>query len=103
MYAAPAGLDPDLLDRLLAVAQQTAIALIAGIGTVRLLGVGLRARGLPFLSGLVGLYAGSWLWGFADWHAGPMIAGHGVFPAVAGALAVAGTLRLIELGFASSR
>jgi hypothetical protein len=102
MYLAPSHLDADLIDRASSVLQLTATALLAGWLGGRLLGVGLRARGLPLLSGLVGLHAGSWVWNLGGWDGGPAVGGYGLIPALAGALAVAGVVRLIELAVASS-
>jgi hypothetical protein len=103
MYLAPATLDADLFDQLAGIIQVTTIAFLAGSLGGRLLGVGVRARGLPLLCGLTGLYAGTWLWNVGGWDGGPAIAGYGLLPALAGALAVAGFVRLVELAVAGPR
>lgn len=103
MYLTPDSMDADLVDRLSAIAQVTAIAFMGGWLGGRLLGIGVQARGLSLLCGLAGLYAGSWIWNVGGWEGGPAIGGYGLLPALAGALAVAGIVRLVELGVAGSR
>lgn len=102
MYLASASLDADLCERLSSVAQVTVIAFLMGTLGGRLLGVGVRARGLPLLCGLLGLYAGAWLWDVGGWYTGPVLGGFGMLPALVGTLAVAGVLRLVELAVAGS-
>jgi hypothetical protein len=103
MYAAPAALEPDVVHRVLGIGQLAVLALLAGMTAERVLGLGLRVRGLPLLCGLLGLYGGSWLWTAAEWAPGPVIAGYGLLPAFAGALAVSAVLRLVELALAGPR
>ena len=103
MYLAPTSLDADLCDRLSSIAQVTIVAFLMGSLGGRLLGVGIRARGLPLLCGLLGLYAGSWLWNVGGWDGGPVVGGFGMLPALAGAFAVAGVVRLVELAVAGPR
>lgn len=90
MYAAPAALDADLFDRVWSIVQLAAVAFLAGWFGERLLGIGVRARGLPLLCGLIGLYAGSWVWSLGGWDGGPSVGGYGLLPVLVGALAVAG-------------
>src|SRR5262249_35689558 len=102
MYLSSTSGHTDFFDQLSSIAQLAIVAFLGGSMGGRLLGVRFRARGLPLLCGLLGLYAGSWLWSVGGWDGGPMVGGFGLLPAVAGALAVAGFVRLVELGLAGS-
>jgi hypothetical protein len=83
--------------------QLVAVAAAAGWATERLLDTGVRTRGLPFLSGLFGLYVGPHVLGMAGWPAGPVIAGQPLFAAFAGTLCVGAFLKLASLGVAGPR
>ena len=81
------------------------LALIAGvIGWLadRLLNTGVSTRGLPLLAGLFGIYLGSHF-SFLPTNAGPVLAGHAVLPAFAGAVTVCSFLKLASLGMAGPR
>jgi uncharacterized membrane protein YeaQ/YmgE (transglycosylase-associated protein family) len=81
------------------------LALIAGvIGWLadRLLNTGVSTRGLPLLAGLFGIYLGSHF-SFLPMDAGPVLAGHAVLPAFAGAVTVCSFLKLASLGMAGPR
>ena len=83
--------------------QLVIIAALAGWGTERLLDTGVRTRGLPFLSGLFGLYVGPTFLNMAGWPTGPEIAGQPLFAAFAGALMIGCFLKLATLGVAGPR
>ena len=83
--------------------QLVVVAALAGWATERLLDTGVRTRGLPFLSGLFGLYVGPYLLDMTGWPAGPTIAGEPLFAAFAGSLAIGCFLKLASLGAAGSR
>lgn len=103
MYAASAGVDPELLGHLWSLLQLAGVAALAGWLADRLLGVELPMRGIPLFCGLAGIYAGSWLWHVGGWDLGPVLAGQAVLPAFAGALAVSGFFKLVTLGAAGPR
>ena len=78
------------------------LALVAGvIGWLadRLLDTGVSSRGLPLLAGLFGIYLSSHF----SFTAGPVLAGHAVLPAFAGAVTVCSFLKLASLGMAGPR
>jgi len=79
--------------------------LAIGVGLVaeRLVDTGVRARGIPLLCGLVGVYAGEWLGEALRWHPGPSVAGHAVLPALLGTLMVAVAVKLVALGMVGPR
>ena len=83
--------------------QLVIVAALAGWGTERLLDTGVRTRGLPFLSGLFGLYVGPQLLDMTGWPSGPVIAGQPLFAAFAGALLIGAFLKLATLGAAGPR
>ena len=83
--------------------QLVIVAGLAGWSAERLLDTGVRTRGLPFLSGLFGLYVGPHVLGLAGWPLGPQIAGQPLFAAFAGALMIGGFLKLASLGAAGPR
>jgi hypothetical protein len=80
-----------------------AVAAVAGWVTERLLDTVVRTRGLPFLSGLFGLYVGPPLLHMAGWPVHPYIAEQPLIGAFAGALAIGLFLKLATLGAASPR
>jgi uncharacterized membrane protein YeaQ/YmgE (transglycosylase-associated protein family) len=94
---------PGLVFQTWEIVQLTAVALLAGHAAERLLNPGLGVRGLPALCGLAGLYVGAWMWDAGGWDSGPMLAGHALFPAFAGALMVAGIFKLVSVGAAGPR
>jgi len=63
-----------LLENAWSILQLVAVAAVAGWVTERLLDTGVRTRGLPFLSGLFGLYVGPPLLHMAGWPVHPYIA-----------------------------
>ena len=83
--------------------QIAALALLAGWVAEQLLGTGIRIRGLALFCGLAGLYFGSWLWAIGGWASGPTVAGQGIVPLFAGALAVSGFFKLLALGASGPR
>ena len=85
------------------VLQVGALAILIGWAADRLIHTGLRVRGLTLAAGLIGLYAGSWLWGTIGWPRGPSLAGHPLIPAFAGALAVCAVLKVFGAGVEGSR
>ena len=83
--------------------QLVIVAALAGWATERVLDTGVRTRGLPFLSGLFGLYVGPYALNMAGWPIGPVVAGQPLFAAFAGTLLIGGLLKLASLGVAGSR
>jgi uncharacterized membrane protein YeaQ/YmgE (transglycosylase-associated protein family) len=94
---------PSFLGQFWEMMQLTAVALLAGYSAERLLDPDLGVRGLPALCGLAGLYVGAWMWEAGGWNAGPLLAGHALMPAFAGALMVAALFKLVSLGAAGPR
>ncbi len=94
--------EPELLSQAWTLVQLVVVAGLAGWVAERLLDTGVRTRGLPFLSGLFGLYVGPRVLDLAGWPAGPEIAGQPLFAAFAGALLIGGFLKLASLGTARS-
>ena len=95
--------DPELVGQAWSLLQLVVVAALAGWIAERLLDTGVHTRGLPFLSGLFGLYVGPQLLNWAGWPSGPLIAGQPLFAAFAGALVVGGFLKLASLGAAGPR
>jgi len=95
--------DPELLGQAWGLFQLVAVAALAGWTAERLLDTGVRTRGLPFLSGLFGLYVGPHLLDLTGFPTGPEIAGEPLIAAFAGALAICGFLKLASLGAAGPR
>ncbi len=85
------------------VLQIGVLALLAGWVAEQLLDTGIRVRGLALFSGLAGLYFGSWVWAVGGWSHGPTVAGAGIMPLFAGALAVSGFFKLLALGASGPR
>jgi hypothetical protein len=79
------------------------VALVTGYLVAGLVDTGVRARGFPFLCGLVGLYGGAWASDLVGWNAGPRLGGLGLIPGVAGTLAVALFVKLAALGATGPR
>lgn len=83
--------------------QLVIVAGLAGWSAERVLDTGVRTRGLPFLSGLFGLYVGPHVLDLAGWPMGPVIAGQPLIAAFAGALLIGAFLKLASLGAAGPR
>jgi len=95
--------DPDMVQQAWSLLQLVVVAALAGWTAERLLDTGVRSRGLPFLSGLFGLYLGQHLLSLTGWSAGPEVAGQPVLAAFAGSLVISGFLKLATLGTAGPR
>jgi uncharacterized membrane protein YeaQ/YmgE (transglycosylase-associated protein family) len=95
--------DPELTGQAWDVVCLIVVAALAGWTAERLLDTGVRTRGLPFLSGLFGLYVGPHLLAYAGWPSGPLVAGQPLVAAFAGALAICAFLKLASLGAAGPR
>ena len=95
--------DPRLLSEAWSLAELVVVAALAGWSAERLLDTGVRSRGLPFLSGLFGLYIGPWVLDMTGVPMGPTIAGQPLIAAFAGALLIGGFLKLASLGTAGPR
>lgn len=93
----------DLLEQGLSLAQVVVVALLAGWAAERLLDTGLRIRGIALLAGLIGLYAGTWVWQLNGWDGGPTVVGHPLFPTLTGALGVCAIFKLAALGAVGPR
>ena len=75
----------------------TGTAMLLGWLAERVLDTGIRVPGIGAAAGVVGLYAGAWLWDLTGWSSGPRLAGFPIVPTAAGAFAVCGFLKLIGL------
>lgn len=95
-------MDPQLVGQAWDLLQLVTVAALAGWTTERLLDTGVRSRGLPFLSGLFGLYVGPQLLAMTGCPTGPEVAGQPLLAAFAGALAIGGFLKLASLGTAGT-
>ena len=87
---------------LLGLVQLALIAGVVGWLADRLLDTGVSTRGLPLLAGLFGIYLSSHF-SYLPINVGPMLAGHAVLPAFAGAVMVCSFLKLASLGMAGPR
>ena len=87
---------------LLGLVQLALIAGVVGWLADRLLDTGVSSRGLPLLAGLFGIYLSSHF-SYLPINAGPVLAGHAVLPAFAGAFMVCSFLKLASLGMAGPR
>ena len=58
-YAAPAGLAPDIFEQAWAFVQLAAVVTFTGLAADWLMDSGLSLRGVPIVTGAVGLYAGT--------------------------------------------
>jgi hypothetical protein len=105
MYASavPAGLTTDLFGQVWGFVQLAAVVSFTGLAADWLVDSGLSLRGTPIVTGAVGLYAGTWFWNLGGWDAGPTVGGYPLLPALLGALAVTGVLKLIGLAVAGPR
>ena len=95
--------EPELLGQAWEILQLVVVATLAGWSAERLLDTGVRTRGLPFLSGLFGLYVGPQVLVLTGWPAGPVVAGQPLFAAFAGAMVIGVFLKLASLGVTGSR
>jgi uncharacterized membrane protein YeaQ/YmgE (transglycosylase-associated protein family) len=95
--------EPALLGQAWEILQLVVVATLAGWSAERLLDTGVQTRGLPFLSGLFGLYVGPRVLDLTGWPAGPVVAGQPLFAAFAGALLIGAFLKLASLGTAGPR
>lgn len=96
--------EPHMLGQAWYLAQLVVVAALAGWTAERVLATDVRTRGLPLLSGLFGLYVGPRLLEMAGWPVpGPEVAGQPVLAAFAGALLIAGFLKLASLGAPGAR
>ena len=87
---------------LLSVVQLALVAGLVGWVADFLLDTGVSTRGLPLLAGLFGIYLSSHF-SFLQIDVGPVLAGHAVLPAFAGAVTVCSFLKLASLGMAGPR
>jgi len=83
--------------------QLAAVVSFTGLAADWLVDSGLSLRGVPIVTGAVGLYAGTWFWNLGGWDSGPAVGAYPLLPAFAGALAVTGVLKLIGLAVAGPR
>src|SRR5258705_10484107 len=95
--------EPELLSQAWALVQLVVVAGLAGWSAERVLDTGVHTRGLPFLSGLFGLYIGPRILDLTGWPMGPEVAGQPLFAAFAGALLIGGVLQLPTPGRAGGR
>src|SRR5262245_43028471 len=95
-----AGLQEGVLEEGAYLLQLSLLAVAAGFLAEWMIDTGVRSRGTPLLCGFVGVYFGAWVWQVADWNPGPILAGHGLVPALAGTLFIAVFLKLVSLGIA---
>ena len=103
MYTASAETNANLLEHGIALMQVAGIALLSGWTVSRLVDLGGEVRGLSFLAGLVGFYAGSWFGSLHGLSGGVLLAGHPLVPALLGVLCVGMILKLLVLGLAGPR
>jgi hypothetical protein len=96
-------LDPELVRQGWNLLQLVAVAALAGWTAERLLDTGVRSRGLPFLSGLFGLYIGPQMLAMTGCPTGPIVAGQPLLAAFAGAMAIGAFLKLASLGAPGTR
>ena len=75
----------------------TGTAMLLGWLAERVLDTGIRVPGIGAAAGVVGLYAGAWLWDLTGWSSGPRLVGFPIVPTAAGAFAVCGFLKLTAL------
>jgi len=84
------------------LAQQLLLGTLSGWTAHRLVGLNINVYGLQVCFGLAGLYAGSWVWQSLSWQPGPMVGEFSLFASLAGAIALFGFLRLIEVAVAAA-
>jgi uncharacterized membrane protein YeaQ/YmgE (transglycosylase-associated protein family) len=96
--------EPHLLGQAWNLLELIVVAGLAGWTAERILDSDVRTRGLPFLSGLFGLYIGPRLLEMAGWPSiGPEVAGQPILAGFAGAFLIAAFLKLASLGAAGPR
>ncbi len=95
--------EPEWMSQAWALLQLVVVAGAAGWSAERLLDTGVHSRGLPFLSGLFGLYVGPKIIELTGWPAGPEVMGQPLFAAFGGAMVIGCFLKLASLGAAGSR
>lgn len=95
-------MEPELARQAWNLLQLVTVAALAGWTAERLLDTGVRSRGLPFLSGLFGLYIGPQLLAMTGCPTGPVVAGQPLLAAFAGALTIGVFLKLASLGAAGT-
>ena len=95
--------DQELLREGARLAQVLLLSAAAGLTADFLLRPGVTIRGFSLLIGLGGCWAGSWLWGLADWSPGPALLGQPLLPPIVGALGVCLLVKLAALGAAGPR
>lgn len=78
------------------------VVLLAGWLASLTLDPSFRFLGAPIVIGILGMYAGTWLWDVTGWAGGPTIADLEIAPLLFGTLAVSGVLKLVALGVAGS-
>lgn len=93
--------EPIAFHSIIQILQIGVLAVLAGWVAEQLTGI--HVRGLALVSGLAGLYLGSWVWAIGGWADGPTVAGAGIMPLFVGALAVSGFVKLLALGAAGPR
>ena len=103
MLASDPMISEALSTQLLGLAQVVGVAGGFGWTAYHLIDPGIRARGLPILAGLAGLYGGGWVARLTTVDLGPSIWGYGLVPSFLGALGVCALLRVVSLGLAGSR
>ena len=99
----PHAYEPTMVGQAWDLLQLVVVAGLAGWSTERLLDTGMHTRGLPFLSGLFGLYVGPRVLDLTGWPMGPTVAGQPLFAAFAGALLIGCFLKLASLGGVGAR
>ena len=103
MWATVQGVNDPLTAHLLRMAAVVAIASVLGWTAARILDPGVRARGLPLLTGLVGLTSGTWLVGQTGWDSGPAVLGYALLPSFLSTLSTCLVVKLLTFGVTSSR
>ena len=96
------GSEPHVLAQGLSLIQLGLIAGALGWFAEYLLNTGVSTRGMPFLAGLFGIYVSSHL-SFLPASSGPVLGGHALLPAFAGAFVICSFLKLANLGMAGPR
>src|SRR4051812_9057202 len=99
----PHAYEPTMVHQAWELVQLVVVAGLSRWAAARGVGTGGHKRGLPFLSGLFGLYIGPRILDLTGWPMGPEVAGQPLFAAFAGALLIGGFLKLATLGAAGAR
>ncbi len=98
MFELFAGLQGGMFDEGARLLQVSLVAVVAGLLAEALVDTGTRARGMPLLCGLTGVWLGNWAARLADWSPAPHVADHALLPALLGTLTVAVFVKLVGLG-----